>query len=181
MHQGHRNPVSNNLPNCLSPHIYLYICLFMFLYIIVQNRAARLIFCAGRRTHTTPLLQELHWFCYRNEAVSYKLCLYVYKIPQRSAPALNTWFLYMYVYTHIYPKVYVWQKPPDKLEECIGSWWQMSSISASRSWHSLPVSSFFSVTFFKVWIICLCKIIRCTKSAVVPIKKKLPIVYSADK
>ena len=42
---------------------------------IIQNRAARLIFRAGRITHTTPLLQELQWLPLQKR-ISYKLCLY---------------------------------------------------------------------------------------------------------
>ena len=55
---------------------------------IIQNRAARLIFRAGRRTHTTPLLQELHWLPLQKR-ISYKLCLYVYKILQQLCPHLS--------------------------------------------------------------------------------------------
>ena len=51
----------------------------------VQNRAARLIFKANRREHTTPLLRELHWrpVC---ERIKFKLLTLAYKSKHETTP-----------------------------------------------------------------------------------------------
>ena len=50
----------------------------------VQNRAARLVFKANRREHTTPLLRKLHWLpvC---ERIKFKLTL-AYKSKHETTP-----------------------------------------------------------------------------------------------
>ena len=42
----------------------------------IQNRAARLVFKANRREHTTPFLKELHWLRYVNELTTSYLRLH---------------------------------------------------------------------------------------------------------
>ena len=51
----------------------------------IQNRAARLVFATGRRSHAMPLLTELHWLPlpYR---IDFKICLMVFKIVNNCAP-----------------------------------------------------------------------------------------------
>ena len=51
----------------------------------IQNRAARLVFSTGRRSHAMPLLTELHWLPlpYR---IDFKICLTVFKIVNNCAP-----------------------------------------------------------------------------------------------
>ena len=51
----------------------------------IQNRAARLVFKANRREHTTPLLKELHWLpvC---ERINYKLLTLAYKSKHATTP-----------------------------------------------------------------------------------------------
>ena len=52
----------------------------------VQNRAARLIFGLGSRTHTSPLLNELHWLPLHQRVYLFKFCLYAFKILNHLAP-----------------------------------------------------------------------------------------------
>ena len=51
----------------------------------LQNRAARLVFKANRREHTTPLLRELHWLpvCHR---IKFKLLTLAYKSEHETTP-----------------------------------------------------------------------------------------------
>ena len=51
----------------------------------IQNRAACLIFGFGSRTHTSPLLKELHWLPLF-QRIQFKVCLYVYKILNQLTP-----------------------------------------------------------------------------------------------
>ena len=55
----------------------------------VVNRAARLIYAAGRGTHTSPLLRELHWLPF-GKRILFKLCLYVFKILNEKSPSYLT-------------------------------------------------------------------------------------------
>ena len=140
---------------------------------IIQNRAARLIFCAGRRTHTTPLLQELHWLPLQKR-ISYKLCLYVYKILQHSAPT------YLEDMISVYTPTRTLRSMSDKTlltiprsALVVGD--KSFSVSASRQWNSLPLSlrechsldtfkKHLKTFFFLCNVLkyeCLCKIITC--------------------
>ena len=51
----------------------------------IQNRAARLVFKANRREHTTPLLKELHWLLVC-ERINYKLLLLAYESKHATTP-----------------------------------------------------------------------------------------------
>jgi len=58
----------------------------------VQNAAARLVACIGRREHITPVLRQLHWLpvCQR---VQFKLVTLVYRSLTGTAPAYLLWRL----------------------------------------------------------------------------------------
>ena len=51
----------------------------------VMNTSARLVYCAPKSCHITPLLRELHWLsiCYR---VEYKILLLTFKVLHGMAP-----------------------------------------------------------------------------------------------
>ena len=51
----------------------------------VMNASARLIFCAPKRCHITPLLQQLHWLPIRL-SIKFKILLITFKVLQGSAP-----------------------------------------------------------------------------------------------
>ncbi len=51
----------------------------------LQNKAAKLIFSADRRSSPSPLLDNLHWLPVR-ERIQFKLCMYVYKCLHDCAP-----------------------------------------------------------------------------------------------
>ena len=120
-------PVKKIVPRALGGGGGLHVC-----------RAARLIFCAGRTTHTTPLLQELHWLPLQKR-ISYKLCLYVYKILQHSAPT------YLEDMISVYTPTRTLRSMSDKTlltiprsALVVGD--KSFSVSASRQWNSLPLS-----------------------------------------
>ena len=52
---------------------------------ILQNRAARLIYCVNRRTSASPLLRELHWLPVQ-QRIDFKTLLHVYNCVQKTAP-----------------------------------------------------------------------------------------------
>ena len=51
----------------------------------VMNSSARLVYCAPKSCHITPLLRELHWLpvCYR---IEYKITLLTFKVLRGMAP-----------------------------------------------------------------------------------------------
>ena len=51
----------------------------------VMNSSARLIFCAPKHCHITPLLQQLHWLPIRLR-IEFKNLLITFKVLQGSAP-----------------------------------------------------------------------------------------------
>ena len=51
----------------------------------VMNASARLIFCAPKHCHITPLLQQLHWLPIRLR-IEFKILLITFKVLQGSAP-----------------------------------------------------------------------------------------------
>ena len=51
----------------------------------VMNASARLIFCAPKHCHITPLLLRLHWLPIRLR-IEFKIFLITYKVLQGSAP-----------------------------------------------------------------------------------------------
>jgi len=52
----------------------------------VQNSAARIVLQAPRRSHTKPLLRQLHWLPVQHR-ITYKLALLTYKVRTTSTPA----------------------------------------------------------------------------------------------
>ena len=64
----------------------------------VMNASARLIFCAPKHCHITPLLQQLHWLPIRLR-IEFKILLITFKVLQGSFPkylidftAIPLWF-----------------------------------------------------------------------------------------
>ena len=55
----------------------------------VMNGSARLIFCAPKHCHITPLLQQLHWLPIRLR-IEFKILLITFKVLQGSAPKYLT-------------------------------------------------------------------------------------------
>ena len=51
----------------------------------VMNASARLIFCAPKHCHITPLLQQLHWLPIRLR-IEFKILLITFKVLQGAAP-----------------------------------------------------------------------------------------------
>ena len=51
----------------------------------VMNASARLIFCAPKHCHITPLLQQLHWLPIRLRT-EFKILLITFKVLQHLAP-----------------------------------------------------------------------------------------------
>ena len=58
----------------------------------LQNKAAKLIFSAGRRDSPSPLINKLHWLPIR-ERVKFKICMYVFKCLHGIAPDYLSDFL----------------------------------------------------------------------------------------
>ena len=56
----------------------------------VMNASARLVYCAPKSCHITPLRRELHWLpvCYRIEYITRKLIVFT-----RAAPAFDNLFM----------------------------------------------------------------------------------------
>ena len=105
---------------------------------IVQNRAARLIFGVGRRTHTSPLLQELHWIPFQKHVI-FKTCVYVYKILHNSAPN------YLEDIISLYKPARYLRSMTDKTlltipRNVLSVGEKSFSTSASRNWNNLPCS-----------------------------------------
>ena len=53
---------------------------------VLQNRAARLVFCVNRRTSAAPLLRELHWLPVQ-QRIEFKILLHVYKCVNSLGPS----------------------------------------------------------------------------------------------
>ena len=58
----------------------------------LQNKAVKLIFCAGKRDSPSPLMDTLHWLPIR-ERIKFKICMYVFKCLQGNAPEYLTDFI----------------------------------------------------------------------------------------
>ena len=61
----------------------------------VQNSAARLVFKSPRNTHSTPLLQKLHWLPV-SERIKYKVACMCYHSFAGTAPAYISELLHVY-------------------------------------------------------------------------------------
>ena len=51
----------------------------------LQNWAAKLIFCASKKNHASPLLRQLHWLPVRDR-ITFKVMLYVFKCLAGTGP-----------------------------------------------------------------------------------------------
>ena len=65
----------------------------------LQNRAARLIFQADRRTSAAPLMRELHWLPVQ-ERIYFKILLHVYNCLQGSSPVYLQDLVHLYTPGH---------------------------------------------------------------------------------
>ena len=61
----------------------------------LQNWAVKLIFCASKKDHASPLFHQLHWLPV-NERINFKILLYVYKCLNGLGPAYLTSCLSVY-------------------------------------------------------------------------------------
>ena len=61
----------------------------------IQNRAAKLIFCASKYDHVTPLINDLHWLTVHNR-ITFKLLTLVFKSITDSAPLYLTELIHLY-------------------------------------------------------------------------------------
>ena len=52
---------------------------------LVQNMAAHLVTCIGRRDHMKPVLRDLHWLPVQSR-IEYKILLFVFKAKHGLAP-----------------------------------------------------------------------------------------------
>ena len=103
---------------------------------VLQNTAARIITRTSRRSHTTPVLKELHWL-YIKSRIRYKIAMYTFKALNGMAPCYLEVLLERYtpsrslrsgnLHTLIIPK---WKSKTH------GS--QSFRISAPVLWNSLP-------------------------------------------
>ena len=104
----------------------------------IQNRAARLVFQVGRRVQVSPLFQELHWLPF-SQRVQFKLCLYVYKLINNTAPSYLADTIAPYLPTRNL------RSTTDSTRLAIprsnlSSAEKRFSVSASRAWNNLPPS-----------------------------------------
>ena len=61
----------------------------------LQNAAARIVSLTSRRSHITPILQNLHWLPVK-ERINFKILLLVYHIINETAPEYNRSLLIKY-------------------------------------------------------------------------------------
>ena len=59
----------------------------------ILNAAARMIFCARKHDHITPLLHELHWLKVK-ERIQFKLCVLTHRCLHGTAPVYLAEVLY---------------------------------------------------------------------------------------
>ena len=105
----------------------------------IQNRAARLVFATGRRSHATmPLLTKLHWLPlpYR---IDFKNCLMVFKTVNNCAPQ------YLINMLTLYKPVRNLRSSHDQTQLVIPRFnltlsRQCFSINAPKVWNELPSS-----------------------------------------
>ena len=104
----------------------------------IQNRAARLVFSTGRRSHAMPLLTELHWLPlpYR---IDFKICLIVFTIVNNCAPQ------YLINMLTLYKPVSNLRSSHDQTQLVVPRFnlslsGQCFSIYAPKVWNELPSS-----------------------------------------
>ena len=103
----------------------------------IQNRAARLVFSTGRRSHAMPLLTELHWLPLPR--IDFKICLIVFKIVNNCAPQ------YLINMLTLYKPVRNLRSSHDQTQLVVPRFnlslsGQCFSIYAPKVWNELPSS-----------------------------------------
>ena len=134
-------------------HYYLLFCWFIYCFVglftvlsakdkkkleSIQNRAARLVFSTGRRSHAMPLLTELHWLplpC----RIDFNICLIVFKIVNNCAPQ------YLINMLTLYKPVRNLRSSHDQTQLVVPRFnlslsGQCFSIYAPKVWNELPSS-----------------------------------------
>ena len=104
----------------------------------IQNRAARLIFGFGSRTHTSPLLKELHWLPL-HQRIQFKVCLYVFKILNHLAPEYLNNTLKIYTPSRNLRSVSDTCRlniPISKLSSAE----KRFTVAASKTWNAIPLA-----------------------------------------
>lgn len=102
----------------------------------LQNNAARLVCSISKRDHITPTLKELHWLPIR-ERIQFKLCLYVFKSMNNTAPVYLSNLLSPYTpqrtlrSTHDITRLNV-----PRTNKVLGQ--KSFSVAGPQSWNNLP-------------------------------------------
>jgi hypothetical protein len=122
------NSVLNGLPGCLLDRLQS-----------ILNAAARLIFCARKHEHITPLLYELHWLKV-NERIQFKLCVLAHRCLHGTAPAYLTEALYRTTDVDARRRLRSADSSlllvPTTRRSTLGD--RAFSVAAPRAWNSLP-------------------------------------------
>ena len=108
----------------------------------VLNAAARLVFCARRSEHITPLLRELHWLKVR-ERIQFRLCVLAYRCLHGTAPT------YLASSLHLTTEIEgnrrlrsadtMTLSVPATRRSTLGD--RAFPVAAARAWNSLPAST----------------------------------------
>ena len=104
----------------------------------IQNRAARLVFSVGARSHTTPLISDLHWLPVQ-QRITFKTCLYIFKILNSLSPQ------YLSNTIQVYTPSRTLRSSSDTHKLAIPKC-QLTvserrfSVAAAKSWNSIPLA-----------------------------------------
>ena len=121
---------------------------------VLQNWAAKLIFCVSKKDHASPLLKQLHWLPIK-ERVYFKTMLYIFKCLAGTGPAYLTSGLTLYKPGHEGLRS---ANDSSRLTEFKIQNWTLASAAdkaffyaTPKQWNKLPVDirSSSSVTGFK--------------------------------
>ena len=103
---------------------------------ILQNNAARLICSISKRDHITPTLKELHWLPIR-ERIQFKLCLFVFKCLNNTAPGYLCNLLSRYVPRRALRSANdITRLNVPRTNKVLGQ--KSFSVAGPRSWNNLP-------------------------------------------
>ena len=104
----------------------------------LQNRAARLVFCVGRRVEADGLLTSLHWLPIEKR-ILFKTLVYVYKALNNLAPAYITELFNLYVPARpLRSSMDMTRLVIPRTNLSIGD--RRFDTSASKAWNSLPTT-----------------------------------------
>ena len=121
---------------------------------VLQNWAAKLIFCVAKKDHASPLLKQLHWLPMK-ERIYFKTMLYIFKCLAGSGPAYLTSGLTLYKPGHEGLRS---ANDSSRLTEFKIQNWTLASAAdkaffyaAPKQWNKLPIDirSSSSVLVFK--------------------------------